>query len=584
MKLKEFNKGLKKEYDKTFIVTPKHKKEWHPRFKIRYAFLAVFVLITLFLTGEHLYCVAYNHSVKKYNESRFDVHNTTLLSIDSKEEYQDLVGVEKKPIESILTKMFTINYMLKGEAPGMDYNGSFDVEEGIPEAPGDNGADSFQTNIQTSGIDEADVAKSDGNYIYSIKKGYLQVFDLEGNLVDKSQTNNRLLYIKENKIITIGYTGVEIYHFEDNELSKSKKYEFANYLDSRLIGDKLYIVGGTKIDIDDEAIYDDLYYDGCNWSEYVYQIICYDLSTDEVKTVKNLNSGSVKLYMSKSHIYLATNVYLYRHQLSNCREITVISIFDLELNAVGALRIYGSVLNQFSMDEYNNYFRVVSTNTMAETERLNAISIFDLNSLERVGYLDEGIGLERQQVKSVSFLGDTCHVVTYEQTDPLYEIDLSDPTNPTIVSIYKAPGYSSYLKNFEIAGKKYLLGIGYDDDLSTRKISIYLDEEETKQIGNDFLISYYEFNGVDLLLDDIIHTNFDNHKALFIFNDGTYFYLGLKVNANNYYVFKIDVNSEEVVTIYSHYNSEEIDYDSRAFLINGKFYLINGQELIINDW
>ena len=96
------------------------------------------------------------------------------------------------------------------------------------------------------------------------------------------------------------------------------------------------------------------------------------LSTDEVKTVKNLNSGSVKLYMSNSHIYLATNVYLYRHQLSNCREITVISIFDLELNAVGALRIYGSVLNQFSMDEYNNYFRVVSTNTMAEAERLNA--------------------------------------------------------------------------------------------------------------------------------------------------------------------------------------------------------------------
>ena len=83
---------------------------------------------------------------------------------------------------------------------------------------------------------------------------------------------------------------------------------------------------------------------------------------------------------------------------------------------------------------------------------------------------------------------------------------------------------------------------------------------------------------------DIIHTNFDNHKALFIFNDGTYFYLGLKVNANNYYVFKIDVNSEEVVTIYNHYNSEVVDYDSRAFLINGKFYLINGQELIINNW
>ena len=62
MKLKDFNKGLKKEYDKTFIVTPKHKKEWHPRFKIRYAFLAVFVLITLFSSTHTFHLLAWQYS------------------------------------------------------------------------------------------------------------------------------------------------------------------------------------------------------------------------------------------------------------------------------------------------------------------------------------------------------------------------------------------------------------------------------------------------------------------------------------------------------------------------------------------
>ena len=78
--------------------------------------------------------------------------------------------------------------------------------------------------------------------------------------------------------------------------------------------------------------------------------------------------------------------------------MTVTSVFDHDLHPVAALRVKGSVLNQFSMDEYENYFRIVTTNTKADDEKLNAISIFDLENRTLVGYLDEGIGLDRQIV------------------------------------------------------------------------------------------------------------------------------------------------------------------------------------------
>ena len=49
-----------------------------------------------------------------------------------------------------------------------------------------------------------------------------------------------------------------------------------------------------------------------------------------------------------------------------------------------------------------------------------------------------------ETVKSVSFTDTTCYVVTYRQTDPLYEIDLTDPKNPIIKDALHVDGYSSY--------------------------------------------------------------------------------------------------------------------------------------------
>ena len=134
--------------------------------------------------------------------------------------------------------------------------------------------------------------------------------------------------------------------------------------------------------------------------------------------------------MSENNLYLINTSYtgykiqsIYNQLGENasniCNQISTISIFDYNLNAIGSIRLAGSILNQFSIDEHNNYLRVVSTNTSMPVTKLIAISIYDLSTLQRVGYLDQDIGLDRQIVKSVRYDNDTCNVVTYENTDPL---------------------------------------------------------------------------------------------------------------------------------------------------------------------
>ncbi|MDE5856258.1 MAG: beta-propeller domain-containing protein, partial [Anaeroplasmataceae bacterium] len=234
--------------------------------------------------------------------------------------------------------------------------------------------------------------------------------------------------------------------------------------------------------------------------------------------------------------------------------------------------------------EYEGYFRVVSTDNTKNAEELNAITIFDLSDLQKVGYLNQGIGLERQIVKSVRFDKNTCYVVTYENTDPLYEIDCSNPKEPTIVSAYQAPGYSNYLHTFKIGEKEYVLGLGYTDSLRSTKISVYEKTDGTAQIGKDFILAYDDYYSKGSYYNKGIKLQmFENHKALFIYEDGRNLYLGAHVAYNAYLIFKIDVESENVVTIYKEIKlNGELRNDSRLFLIENRLYITDCDKVIVD--
>ncbi|MDE7213560.1 MAG: beta-propeller domain-containing protein [Anaeroplasmataceae bacterium] len=587
MKLKEFKKNLKNEYQNTF-KKKYQKHEFHFKFKLRYAFLAAAGVIFIALLAQHFWVYSYNKGVEKHNQGVYNrvidiEHSIELYPINTKQDYNNVVISYqnshrlKSEKTSILAYLFTFQFIkdeVRVDAPSMIPD---DATSEIGDANGVHNNNSYLTNTQVEGIDEADVAKCDGNYIYYLYNSKLYVYDIKA---EKSLTSTFdygfELYIYNDKIVSIGTDRTTLYKLNQNQLILQEEITYERYLTSRLVHNKFYIASANYLK-EDYIRYENCYYDAYSDPCYLYSLYCYDLDTMECKETQLMSSYQTILYASNKAFYFA----------SQDRYFTSISIFSHDLDPIGVVKVSGYVLNQFSMDEYEGYFRVVSTDNTRNAEELNAVTIFNLSDLEKVGYLDHGIGLERQIVKSVRFDKNTCYVVTYENRDPLYEIDCSNPEKPTIVSAYKAPGYSNYLHTFKIKDKEYVLGLGYTNSLQSTKISVYeKTEEETTQIGKDFIIAYDEYySKANYYNTNLIRAMFENHKALFIYVDDSYLYLGAQVAYDAYLVFKIDVEAEDVVTIYKEIKLKGEKYkSSRLFLVDNKIYLTNCDLIMVDDF
>ena len=181
------------------------------------------------------------------------------------------------------------------------------------------------------------------------------------------------------------------------------------------------------------------------------------------------------VYASAENLYVATQNWASwqwsRGQTDNADEPNLVTTdihkFDIsdpdttEYLATG--RVEGFLLNQFAMDEHKGMLRVASTTQPAwwgrEFESQSMITVLAQveGDLAEVGLVD-GLG-KTEQIYSVRFMGDVAYVVTFRQTDPLYTVDLSDPTSPEVVGELKILGYSAYLHPL---GDGLLLGVGQD--------------------------------------------------------------------------------------------------------------------------
>ena len=123
--------------------------------------------------------------------------------------------------------------------------------------------------------------------------------------------------------------------------------------------------------------------------------------------------------------------------------------------ASGSVR--GLLLNQFSLSEHEGNLRVATTDQAGESESFVSVLSENGDSLEVIGEVG-GLG-RGERIFAVRFIGDIGYVVTFRETDPLYTIDLTDPSNPSMLGELKIPGFSNYLH--EVDGRT-LLGVGSD--------------------------------------------------------------------------------------------------------------------------
>jgi len=113
----------------------------------------------------------------------------------------------------------------------------------------------------------------------------------------------------------------------------------------------------------------------------------------------------------------------------------------------------GSPINQYSMDEFNGYFRIATTDWNEGTY----VTVLNASTMQTVGRTEPLAPGEIMH--SMRFMGDMGYVVTFLNVDPLFTIDLSNPYNPRMLGELKIPGFSQYLHP---VGDGLLLGIGRD--------------------------------------------------------------------------------------------------------------------------
>ncbi len=163
---------------------------------------------------------------------------------------------------------------------------------------------------------------------------------------------------------------------------------------------------------------------------------------------------------------------------------------------VASGEVKGFLLNQFSMDEFRGDLRVASTtspnNWWISDDSESRVTVLRPNgtTLSEIGMVD-GLG-KTEQIFAVRFMGETGYVVTFRQTDPLYIVDLSNPSAPLVTGELKIPGYSAYLHP---VGEGRLLGVGQDADANGVVLGTQISLFDVSDPANPLRIDQVNLDG-----------------------------------------------------------------------------------------
>ena len=401
-----------------------------------------------------------------------------------------------------------------------------------------NGGDYSTTNQQVEGVDEADLVKTDGSFIYSISENRVLITDIRNpdnlamadELVFDQEMYPQQLFLNDGVLVVIGskysnmpmagmereylphmgMTTVHLYNIENPQAPELLR-EFGtegNLNGARLAGDILYYVTNVYPDFwvmeqqDDLELRPHTYdsksggtltpmpYDSLSilpgTMEGSYSVIsAVDLTEpaqNDIST-KGFLGGSEQLYMSKDHLYLTAAAYIpaaagdgpvpdgnadiaiWMPQTANT-EIFKFKLEGVSVQFLASSEVAGSLLNQFSMDEHNGYFRIATTEGFAwnpNEPSKNHLFILDAG-MKQVGAVEDLAKGER--IYSARFIGDKAYMVTFKETDPLFVIDVSAPSEPKVLGELKIPGFSNYLHPLD---ENHLIGFGSDTKLEPVK-------------------------------------------------------------------------------------------------------------------
>jgi uncharacterized secreted protein with C-terminal beta-propeller domain len=296
-----------------------------------------------------------------------------------------------------------------------------------------------------------------------------------------------------------------------------------SYFDSRMIGNNVYMVVSEPAELYNgtvvlPTVYNNavastimppsIYYTDMNDTYFTYTTFV-GLDALDISQVPSsmtlMMGGTSNMYVSQSNMYIT-----YPSQNGQDTAIYRIGINGLDLTFQAQGSVPGYVINQYSMDEYNGYFRVATTTTSGSwlnQNEQNNLYVLNMN-LTVVGSLENMAPGERMY--AARFINDTCYLVTSNQTDPFFVIDLTNPQAPKVAGELQIPGYSSYLYPYD---ENHIIGIGEVNDKLKLALFDVTDPNNPVEIANYTFAGNYSFSEA---LNDPHAFLFDLQKQLLV--------------------------------------------------------------------
>ena len=448
-----------------------------------------------------------------------------------------------------------------GPATGADFDFGAKVQEAAPAEAATatdtevEANDYGETNTQTAGVDEADILKNDGVNLYTLSSE--QSYHGYSNMVSVTSADKMIplsqitftkddfdaineMYVTAGQMVLIGNAPYENNSWEDirtkvsfykiganGNLSHERDFfQDGSYETSRVVNNTVYVVTQKWVS---EKLYNEGGITEDNVSVFVPSIStgadgakisvpenCIAImprNEDCFVTVSAMSLNDEKKYQVQSVLAMAnttvyasqSNLYVFSSDYWGDKGSSVIK-FKLSEGGVehtASGKVPGYVKDQFSMDEYDGNLRIAAERWKDDGNQENRVYVYDEN-LEQIG--KSKMLAPDENIKSVRFMGEMAYVVTFRQTDPLFALDMSDPTSPTILGELKIPGFSTYMHPMD---DETLIGIGYSADEETGittgiKFSLF----DVSDPANPIEHSKFTIEG------DCYSSALDNHKAV----------------------------------------------------------------------
>lgn len=495
--------------------------------------------------------------------------------------------------------------------------------------------DYSKTNVQVENVDEADIVKTDGKYIYYVTQGMTYIIKADTLEIvnkislkgDRERFSANEIYVNNDRLVVIGnYSAYEAVENTENKrfhetrvyterMAQAVVYDISNkedikevrtvrldgyYTNSRMIGNNVYLISskasyfydGVKEDELLPRVYDTdigerkiaatdiAYFPGTESSNFM-TVAGFDINNEESVCTETFYGASDEVYASTNHLYLTQIEYTYGNTWKENTTKNTIYKFKLDGNKIELLckgEVKGDLNNQFSIDEYQGNLRIATTSGYDENA-VNQLFVLDEN-LQEIGKIEDMAKGER--IYSVRFIGKVGYIVTFEQVDPLFVIDLSDPRNPTVKGELKIPGYSSYLHPYD---ETHIIGIGYNTKSNgyggVTNANMKMSMFDVSDLSNPKEMFHVDIGGTSAY-SDILY----NHKALFEHKGKDL--IGFPVTLREYrasddkdafVLYHIDLENG-----FERYGeiSKEIDYRTnidRAIYIGDKLYTLSSFEI-----